>query len=365
MKLYKLSCGDEVYHYEKSIVCSFKGKRKVLSTSIYNGGYHENFVAVYNHDSKIGAGMACELLAPTYTEHMEIISKRLGLNPKKVTGMGTAADMENHVLESLSYEQLTVTAIVTGGIEINGGRVGDPADYYKPLEKPNRPGTINIILYIDADLPAGTLTRALVTCTEAKTAALQELLASSNYSTGIATGSGTDQTIIVCNMDSDLYLEGAGKHSKLGELIGKVVIKAVKEALNKQSGLNPERQHDVFRRLKRFNINQEKIWELYLAKENAPIFKPVFLENCEALGKEKPMLSFTSLYIHILDQFLWKLLDEEEVLLVGNNLLKEISLAYGVQEVNFTKVSLASCMETWSILFLSILLQKLQVVKNG
>ena len=70
----------------------------------------------------------------------------------------------------------------------------------------------------------------VVTCTEAKTAAIQELLAGSNYSTGLATGSGTDQTIIVANSDSELYFEGAGKHSKMGELIGKTVTKAVKAA---------------------------------------------------------------------------------------------------------------------------------------
>lgn len=102
MKLYELASGDQVYHYEKSIVAFFKGKRKVLSTSIYNGGYHEDYEAVYNHDSKVGAGMACEMLAPTYTEHMTIISNRLGLNPSKVSGMGTAADMENVCIESLA-----------------------------------------------------------------------------------------------------------------------------------------------------------------------------------------------------------------------------------------------------------------------
>lgn len=58
-------------------------------------------------------------------------------------------------------------------------------------------GTINILLHIDADLAPGALVNALVTCTEAKTAAIQELLAPSRYSHGLATGSGTDGTIVV------------------------------------------------------------------------------------------------------------------------------------------------------------------------
>ena len=312
MKLYTMSTGDTAYRYEKSIVVFFKGARKVLSTSVFNGGYHENYKAVFNHDGKVGSGMPCEMLADTYTEHMRILAKRIGLEPELVTGMGTAADMENVAIESLTYKELTVTAIVTGGIETNGGRVGDPADYYKPAEKPDKLGTINIILILDADMPPGTLARALVTCTEAKTAAIQELLAGSNYSTGLATGSGTDQTIIVANSDSELYFEGAGKHSKMGELIGKTVTKAVKAALSKQSGLNPKTQHNVFRRLKRFQVTTQSIWLLF--QQQLAVLKPDFLEAAEKLAQEPVMLTYTSLYIHLLDQFLWGLLDKDEVM---------------------------------------------------
>ena len=92
--LCSLSAGDQVYFYDKSIVIYFSGKRKVLSTSLYNGGYHEDYVAVYNYDAKQGAGMPCEMLADTYVEHMRLISKRLSLDPDYVTGMGTAASME-------------------------------------------------------------------------------------------------------------------------------------------------------------------------------------------------------------------------------------------------------------------------------
>ena len=143
-------------------------------------------------------------------------------------------------------------------------------------------------------------------------AAIQELLAGSNYSTGLATGSGTDQTIIVANSDSELYFEGAGKHSKMGELIGKTVTKAVKAALSKQSGLNPKTQHNVFRRLKRFQVTTQSIWLLF--QQQLAVLKPDFLEAAEKLAQEPVMLTYTSLYIHLLDQFLWGLLDKDEVM---------------------------------------------------
>ena len=331
-KLYTLSTGDEVYRYEKSIVIFFKGRRKVLSTSVFNGGYHENYNAVFNHDAKQGAGMPCEMLAPTYTEHMQILSGRLGLNPETVTGMGTAADMENAAIETLSYQNLTVTAIVTGGIETNGGRVGDPADFFKPLEKPDKAGTINIMLVLDTDLPPGTLTRALVTCTEAKTAAIQELLEGSKYSNGIATGSGTDTTIVVANSESPLYLEGAGKHSKLGELIGRVVKEAVKKALDKQTGLNPQSQHNALKRLQRFGVNKTTLWKKYLAAgmKGDALLKPEFLAKAEALEKETKDGAETILGI--------------------------LAQAYGIQPLKIEKkVSQESMTETWQQMFLAVL----------
>lgn len=353
-----LSTGDKVYFYDKSIVIYFQGARKVLSTSLYNGGYHDDYTAVYNYDAKQGAGMPCEMLADTYVEHMQLVSKRLALDPDKVSGMGTAASMENAVVETLSFKELTVTAIVTGGIETNGGRAGDPADYYKPMPKPKY-GTINIMLLLDCDMPEGTMARALVTCTEAKTAAIQELLEGSKYSNGIATGSGTDQTIIIANSESDLYMEGAGKHSKLGELIGKTVKNAVKKALAKQSGLTPAKQHDVFRRLKRFDIKAGDMWQSYSAQD-ALVVKPEYLLAAEKLATEDIMLVYTSLYAHLLDQYLWELISDKEMQMAGQQLLKVLAEQYAVEAELIDEGTLAAMLAAWQKQFNKIIAHRLQ-----
>lgn len=353
-----LSTGDKVYFYDKSIVIYFSGARKILSTSLYNGGYHDDYTAVYNYDAKQGAGMPCEMLADTYVEHMRLVSKRLALDPDKVSGMGTAASMENAVVEALSFKELTVTAIVTGGIETNGGRAGDPADYYKPMPKPKY-GTINIMLLLDCDMPEGTMARALVTCTEAKTAAIQELLEGSKYSNGIATGSGTDQTIIIANSESELYMEGAGKHSKLGELIGKAVKNAVKKALAKQSGLTPAKQHDVFRRLKRFDIKAGDMWQSYSAQD-AAVVKPEYLLAAEKLAVEDIMLVYTSLYAHLLDQYLWELISAKEMQMAGQQLLKVLAEQYAVEAELIDEGTLAAMLAAWQKQFNKIIAHRLQ-----
>lgn len=357
-KLCTLSTGDEVYFYDKSIVICFQGKRKVLSTSVYNGGYHEDFSAVYNYDAKLGAGMPCEMLADNYVEHMRLVSERLGLDPDKVSGMGTAASMENVAIEMLQFKELTVTAIVTGGIETNGGRVGDPAEYYKPLEKPVKYGTINIMLVLDCDLDPGTLARALVTCTEAKTAAIQELMDGSKYSCGLATGSGTDQTMLVCNAESELVLDGAGKHSKLGELIGKAVMAAVKKALARQSGLTPKMQHNVFRRLKRFGVRPDILWQTFRSG-HPQVIKPCYLVTAEKLAREEVMLTFTSLYIHLLDQYLWQLISAQEMQLAGQELLKLLADKYAVQAETITEATTAAMLQSWQQQFNAVVSARL------
>lgn len=351
MQLWTLSTGDVVHRYDKSIVVIFQKPRKVLSTSVLNGGYREDLKAVFNHDSNPGAGMACALKAPTYAEHMLVLARELGLDPAAVTGMGTAASMDNAAIATLGYEALTVTAIVTGGIEVNGGRVGDPASHFQPVDKQTgyKLGTINIMLIIDADLPPGILARALVTCTEAKTAALQELMAGSNYSTGLATGSGTDQSIVIANPQSALYLESAGKHSKLGELIGRTVKQAVKEALARQNGLTPQRQHSVLRRTKRYGLTSDSLWQL-VAKRQPGIWKAEFMHCLEEWECSESAVTYVSLYIHLLDQLAWGLLSPAEVQQAGQRLLTELAQVYGVAVPTLPLVTEASvgmqCLET-------------------
>lgn len=361
MKIHTLSTGDLVYRYYKSIIVTFEQPRKVLSTSVQNGGYREDLTAVFNHDCNPGAGMACTLRAPTYEEHLRLVATEVGIDPDTSSGIATAANMNNVAIAAEEYETLTVTALVTGGVEVNGGRVGDPATYFKPVEnsKLDKPGTINILLVIDADMPPGTMARAMVTCTEAKTAALQELMVGSNYSQGLATGSGTDGTIVVGNPASPLYLESAGKHSKLGELIGRVVKTAVKEALLKQTGLSPQQQYSVLRRIKRFGIKEEVLWEQYQQDNLEKTTKPKFLEGLYQLDTHQQLVIYTSLYVHLLDQLSWELLGAEETMKSGNELLILMAKPFGITPPSIQGTSCQAHIQAWAQLMVDILKQQL------
>ena len=341
VRIYKLSTGDDVHRYSRSVVVQFQGKRRVLSTSPFNGGCQEDLKCVFNYDGNPGAGIACTMKAPTYEGHMRVIAEEIGLDPDTCAGISTAAHMENLSIQSEAYDDFTVTALVTGGIEVNGGRVGDIASYHEIQGKATKvkEGTINIIIIIDADLPAPTMARALVTCTEAKTAAIQELILGSNYSRGLATGSGTDGTIIVSNSTSNIRLTSAGKHSKLGEYIGRVVKKAVKEALYLQTGVCPEVQYSVLRRMRRFGVNEEVLFKKYKeiyeshsnSMEKGMLTTPEFMHNIHMLDADSEFITLSSLYAHLIDQFDWDMLKSEDVIKECNNILNRLSEKKGIE----------------------------------
>lgn len=322
MKIYTLPTGDPVHRYSKCIVVPFTGKRRVLSTCPLNGGYQEDLTAVFNNDGNPGAGMVCKLKAPTYEEHMALIAEEIGLDKASAAGMSTAASMENVSIKTEQFGDLIVTAVVTGGIEVNGGRVGDPASWYEVngQAKEIKLGTINIMLFINTDMSKGGLTRTVVTCTEAKTAAIQELMAPSRYSMGLATGSGTDSTIVVCNAESDICLTNAGKHSKLGELIGKSVKSAVKEALKLQTGLSPQQQHNILKRVDRFGITEESLWQEF-RKNSDVLSRADFSDRLFHISGDSNLVVSVSLYVHLIDQLMWDLITPQEAADMGNKIL--------------------------------------------
>ena len=331
MKIYEFPCGDELHYYKKSLVLSFAGTRKVFSTGLNHGGCRTDLKAVFNNDGNPGPGMEFVLRAPDYRQHLDIIAKEdLGLDPEKCTGFCTAASMDNVSIQSMEREYFSVTAVVTGGIEGNGARIGDPACYSET------PGTINMIVHIDVNLPDGTLAKAAISCAEAKVAAIQELMAASRYSRGLATGSGTDGIIVVCNPESDRVLTDAGHHSELGESIGQTVKKAVKEALFRQTGLCAEKQHDLIRRMDRFGVTSDSLWKLFEEKMQNDLSgnsmqRLEFENRLDHLKKEARAVTFSSLYAHLLDQLDWRLLSVGEVCRAAQDILKlaDLDSPYG------------------------------------
>ncbi len=108
-----------------------------------------------------------------------------------------------------------VTAFITAGVKNPNERI--------QVRKVGA-GTINIILVVDADLSDGGMVNAVITATEAKSAALIELGHS-------FTGTNTD-AVVVARTGGEYY-EYAGPASELGSRIWHAVKKGVRESLEK------------------------------------------------------------------------------------------------------------------------------------
>ncbi|MDQ7781677.1 MAG: adenosylcobinamide amidohydrolase [Desulfomonilaceae bacterium] len=171
------------------------------------------------------------------------------------TLMYTGARMESLSVQKRSYKSMTAYALVTAGAETNAIRTGtDSGDYEEP-------GTINIIILTNTRLTPRAMTRALITATEAKTAALQDLDVRSSYTPSRqATGTGTDNIVVVEGRGP--RVDNSGGHTKMGELIAEAVYAAVTDSLGKQNGLVDRR--DVFRRMHERKIDLHGIAAQYL-----------------------------------------------------------------------------------------------------
>ncbi len=315
MYLQTLYNGVELHREDKIIYGRFLEPHLVLSTCRSSGGLQRKMNYVLNHQSCEPTGHHRRATIQTPDEYRRMICEKSALPPEKCVTMGTAANMHHAAFVNRRFRNLEVMAVVTGGVETNAGRAGDPAsvmegaDGYEKLDlKKNKnndipgPGTINIMLFIGHALTEAALTRTIITATEAKTAALQELAVNSRYSDGLATGTGTDQITVAAPDREGFRLSWAGKHSKLGELIGRSVHAGVKETLAKQNSLTPMGQCSAKIHLERFGCNSRTIRTgiaQYLTEKEAKILTDNFI----GLMRDPVTVAAVAAMVHTRDKF--------------------------------------------------------------
>jgi adenosylcobinamide amidohydrolase len=244
---------------------------RVISTSAKNGGQREGLRWLVNHQSCEGTDHRERHAAITGGEaYHDAACGEIEIDPAVSATMQTAANMNYATVVVASDLNVTMTAVVTAGVHGNAACAGDPASWRETesgWEKaeavpavPAVPGTINTMLLVNHALTEGALARAVVTMTEAKSAALQRLAVRSLYSADFATGTGTDQYCVAAILGVG---GGGGKefsstspHSKLGELIGVTVRDATLEALRWQNGLEVSSTRLLFHALGRCGVRE-------------------------------------------------------------------------------------------------------------
>jgi adenosylcobinamide amidohydrolase len=267
---------------------------RVLSTSALNGGLQTCLRYLVNHQS-------CE--ARDHQERHELLKRlglegyhravcqELGVDPELTAVMGTAANMNYAGMAVCQDDGLQVTAVVTAGVQGNAACAGDPAQWRETgagWEKINPlAGTINTMLFLNCPVTDGALARAVVTMTEAKSAALFRLSVGSLYSADLATGTGTDQYCIAVPAQGEPMLTSTSPHVKLGELIGVAVRDATLRALQWQNGLEASYTRGLYHCLGRYGLTEQTLYgqlatmlterqlELFRRNEKAALYEPL------------------------------------------------------------------------------------------
>lgn len=315
MKIGDFYEGIELHRKEKIVYAHFQSPHRVLSTCRLNGGLREDIEYLYNHQScepakHLGIDL-CHVAVQEPERYQKRICSKAGIPHEKAASLGTAANMNNATVSVKSFKGLQVIAVTTAGVGSNGARAGDPASYYQSEDgiqmvgKPTpQAGTINTMLFVSEEMTAGAMLVAATMITEAKASVLQELMAPSKYSDGIATGTGTDQVGISCLIGTSIRHTDANKHSKLGELIGSAVRDSLFEALNLQSGLTPDARRSCIANLQRFGDSQAGFIagaQSHLDEIHHALLKSNFL----SVNHDPVTVASVQALVHVRDQIAW------------------------------------------------------------
>ena len=319
--IFKTSLNDEVYYLKDTIFVKFNVRRNGISTSKLNGGFSSSFKSVFNHH--VSQENIDYLENHDLQDYLIKHCQSLDIDSNYSTGLTTLAEMNHVSIVTKSYRNLEVTALTTAGVRTNAVRAGDSGAFY---EENGKFGTINTIILINANLGYETLLDAFMTATEAKTVALTELKIPSQYSNGYATGTGTDGLCVFSNLESENVLTNAGKHSKLGELIGRAVIESVKKAVKKQVWISPKSQSNALVRLNRYTLD---IDEFYC---NLDYDKEEFIRLLQKDMKKQDNVVITSSVLNLIDEVGCGLVEKEDALVLVNELIDSCS-SYPISEL--------------------------------
>lgn len=204
--------------HERTLIVAFPTPYRVLSWAPLNGGLVEART-ILNHQVDIHASSFLEPQAS-----LAALAQSLSVESPTV-GLMTGVLMDRLVRTTLQIDAVMLECFATVGLS-NALAVGDPATYSE------QPGTINIIVACNQALAPPALAEAVQIVTEAKVQALYAAKIRSTVSDTLATGTGTDCVAVACSLCTPTY-QYCGKHTHLGELLGRVVGQTMEEGLRR------------------------------------------------------------------------------------------------------------------------------------
>lgn len=187
----------------------------ILSSAIIGGGFSRIRHILNAHVDK-------NFNAPNPKDWLRSLAARMDIRESFI-GLMTAVKLSKTRIAFLESDGSSVGALVTAGVS-NASAAG-----ITPVFS-SKPGTINIILLLNARLTRAAMLNAVITATETKTAVLMEkkvLTAEGDP----ATGTSTD-TITIAATNNGILQAYAGPVTTIGWLIARVVRESLQQSLD-------------------------------------------------------------------------------------------------------------------------------------
>lgn len=242
---------------EHHAAIEWEGEAPIYSNAVFRGGSSSgNRIVNYMVDRYFDSHDP--------VQHMKEQCLHWGYKPDATVGLITAAKVTHMSIQEMNGDQFSLLCCTSAGTA-NAARAGLSRETYSAyltatnhmadkeltdrveaelhsLSKKHKPGTINIILVLDANIGEAAIFNAMLTVAEAKAAALADLGIVDPETGRIATGTTTD-AVAIAIMDSGRY---TGKHlyagtaTTIGNAIGKLVYETVTEAVATQKEQDQE-----------------------------------------------------------------------------------------------------------------------------
>ncbi|WP_326112141.1 adenosylcobinamide amidohydrolase [Paenibacillus macquariensis] len=192
-----------------------------LSSSIHGGG-----MSKIDRIANIYVDRFYECSHPE--KDVEKLFQEWGYPLESTAGLLTAVRLAYTSVSEEDGEDASVFCCTTAGVS-NGARAGSERTTFPVYQ----PGTINIMLMIDARMTQAAMVNAVITAVEAKTAALADLGIRDAENGLVATGTTTDAIVLGVSQSATYPIQHryCGTATDLGAAIGRVVYGTVIESL--------------------------------------------------------------------------------------------------------------------------------------
>ena len=209
-----------VDYCDERIVMRTHSLFSTLSNAVWNGGF-----AFANHfvNWKVPLDFDCQ--HPSQAMQHYLNDRQYPL--KTSVGLQTAACLQRASLMFIETQHFACLCCVTVGTG-NAVRAGQS----RPTFSAYIPGTVNCMVLIDAKMTNSAMVNMLITITEAKTAALQDIGIHDSTNGLLATGTTTDAVIVGVSQSHkyDNTYQYAGTATDIGHCVERIIYKCVQQS---------------------------------------------------------------------------------------------------------------------------------------